>query len=214
MSGIRNMMMMPMQVYQGNFSFVNAVQATGNANSNVTSAINTSGVKLIVVCCDFYKLAPIPPLTDSKNNIWVQLTRRNGAGNIVSSIIFYCINPTTDSSHTFTIIVSCFSSNNNISYLAENGSTATATTSLQTGSIAPSQKNCLVVTGVNTWTVNAPSINLGFSVIDSHSFIGGSSFAASAAYLITNSTASLNPTWSFSKSSADSSSVIAVFETG
>src|SRR5262245_51634543 len=71
---------------------------TGNGGTT-TAAINTTGAKLItIVIADTAGTAP----TDSLGNTWTMGPSATHAGSSMTLRLWYCINPTTGASHTFT----------------------------------------------------------------------------------------------------------------
>ena len=131
--------------------------------------------------------------------------------------MYYCINPTTSSSHTFTYTkTGSFCAANVIAL----GNTPTSSpidqqagtflasgTSFQPGSITPGQNNEIIIASIVTGnTGGAVSINSAFTVSDAVAFGAGVNQGAVMAYLIQTSAAAVNPalTWASSASAAGS----------
>lgn len=188
------------------------------ANTFSTSAIDTTGATLIV--CHVTSFAA-RTLSDSASNTWTALTIKTSA-NGTSGQLYYCANPTTSATHTFTLTgtafygtlgVHCFSGTATTSaFDAENGNNAGSGTTVQPGSITPSQDGEVIVTGVCWKTTGTGTITISDSMVkDSNAGGGGVNYAGGIASLIQTTAAAINPTWteSFSDSSL---STIACFK--
>lgn len=196
-----------------------ATPTSGTSSSVTTPARDTTGANLIVVfVADGNGVPSGTNLTDSAGNTWTALNSHN----FVPCRQFYCQNPTTSASHTFTYANG--SSFSGMSMQAFSGSTASpldvqsangdiGVTALQPGSITPTQNDDLIVTGVaiggNPVTF---SIDSGFTVTDNGG-ITGTSIANGMAYLIQGTAAAVNPQWSWS-GSQQASSTMASFKAG
>lgn len=187
-------------------------------NTSVTSdAIDTTGYDLIVIGITSTVNAPGTP-TDSKSNTWTALTRIDGS---VDAQFWYCINPTVGSGHTFStstsgsypsIFVLAISGAAAAGFDQQNGSTTTATT-IQPGSITPSEDNELIVTlCTNDDVSNTLSINGGFTIAQQAVTVAFQAEGGGLAYLIQTTLAAANPTWSWGGSSEAVSTVIASFK--
>lgn len=80
------------------FSFI-ATDKAGSATGGTTPAINTTGATLIILSTTYSSSATV---SDSKGNTWTGLTTKTTGGGATAQL-FYCLSPTTDSAHTFTI---------------------------------------------------------------------------------------------------------------
>lgn len=169
---------------------------SGSANTTTSNSLNTTGVNLIVVCASSIATETC---TDSKSNTWTPLTEKNGSSYF--SRLFYCASPTVGSGHTFTVTSSsgfAFIGVLAISGAAaspfdqESGATSSGTTSLQPGSITPSQANCILVTAVTGRSANVPSIDGGFTLAQQ---LASGAEALGLAYLIQTTAAAANPHW-------------------
>jgi hypothetical protein len=77
----------------------------------------------------------------------------------------------------------------------ENGFNGSGTT-LQPGSVTPSEANELLITALAFNGSGSPlSINLGFTVIEDANFVSGQSYGVGLAYLIQGPAAPVNLTW-------------------
>lgn len=185
-------------------------------DSSTTSAISTTGANLIVIgVASNFGDAGVP--TDSSSNTWTKLTTYSRATTF-SVEIFYCINPTTSGTHTFTfnstssfhtMMVQSFA-NASGGYVTENGANADGT-SLATGSVTQSSVASVIA---STYAINASaspmSINSGFSETSEVDFSGGVAYGGAMAYLIQTAIASVNPTWTRTNSDGQAAA-IAVF---
>lgn len=185
--------------------------------STTTPAIDTTGANLIVVTVGCFGASA--GISDSKGNTWTALTSR-GAANFFTRI-YYCLNPTVGSGHTFTqgsgfptVCVTAWSGAHATSVFdVENGATANPVTSLATGSVTPANANSLVIASIgasDSTTAGSLAISGGFTISDKSFGNTGVTESGAQAYLIQTSIAAANPTWS-SFSSGDTSAAIAVF---
>lgn len=197
-----------------------AATSDGSAGSFATTgAIDTTGSNLIVINIGTYGGLSAGVPTDSKSNTWTGLT---GKGGSYGSRFFYCYNPTVGSGHTFTIsiglappfypciFVAAFSDSLSSPFDQENGATGGSGTTLNTGSITPSQANEIIVTGFCFNTSSAIAISLGLTISDQKPAVPFSTGGAMA-YLFQGSAAAINPQWSWTGSDA-SAAVIASFK--
>lgn len=172
-----------------------------------TSSIDTTGATLLVAVVS--RANNSGTLTDNKSNTWTALTTRSAGGFSVFTTAYHCIGGTVGSGHTFTFTTSlqfpaiCVLSFSGVSAV-DGGDTGSnelfPVTSIQPGSLTPSQDNCLLVTGFgfDAAAGSTPSINGGFTLAEFQAFNPG--FGTDTAYLIQTSAAAANPTWSWTNS--------------
>lgn len=186
---------------------VQTVQATPS------SAINTTGATLLVIaqggstavgCCS----TP----TDSKSNTWTALTQQTATGPGLACNIYYAVNPTVGSGHTFTsggggvglIQVMAFSGVNTVAPFdtgKENGASVNVATSSITsgGGFTPSVNNAVIIARLTSDSGSATTlIDGGFTITDSSPLVGGVNYSGGGAYLVQTSAAAANPSWSWS----------------
>lgn len=194
------------------------VAHTGNAGGT-TSAINTTGANLIVVGVHDVGTNP-SSISDSASNTWTLAKAQLGTS--VGVALYYCYNPTTSASHTFSesgasdpsMFVIAFSGAVSSPLDQTNSGTSSATT-VQTGSVTPSQNNeILAVIGANGsgGSVTLNSIDSGFTITDKVPGAGANA-SGGIAYLFQSTAASVNPTLTFSTSNGNAAA-IATFKTG
>ncbi len=192
------------------YALVVATSKGGNTNQTITTdAVNTTGADLIVINVGYYSgTTPTIAPSDSKGNTWTALTAHNQVSTLVGNRMFYCAAPTVGSGHTFTqedLVANAYPS---IQMLAFSGAHASpfdqqtgavssgSASTLATGSLTPSEDNCLVVAGLGheVNSAGAVSINGGFTAT-TEAYVGSTSEGSGCAYLIQTSAASANPTW-------------------
>ncbi len=194
------------------FSLISSVlKQSTNANTTTSSAINTTGANLIVVSIADYGVATAAVLSDSQGNTWTGLTARSTSGARVK--IYYCYNPTTSASHTFTatgtgiyvaLSALAFSGSDATPFDVENGTTGASGTSKATGSVSPSLDNELIITSGGWSNAGQPtslSINSGFTISQQAVNVSGTAFGLGTAYLIQTTKGAVNPTWSWGSTS-------------
>lgn len=191
-------------------ALVSSTAKQGARNGVTTDAINTTGANLIVIGIAWYSVTS-PSISDNQGNTWTALTTSNVASD-VGAKLYYCVNPTTNASHTFTLgpanvygglIVAAFSGVKTTSpFDQQNGATSSSASALSTGSVTPSEDNELVIfiggKGGNTTTVNATDVG---SMIGSYAGITSTTYAAGMGYEIQTTATARNPSLSGSGTS-------------
>lgn len=196
----------------------NRIDALGR-NGGTSGALNTTGADFIVIVQAFDNNDGGDALSDSKGNTWNVLTKRGKSGD-GGVRIFYAINPTVGSGHTFTITgsdnfsqiaIAAFSGSKlTLPFDVENGLDGFASvTTVQPGNVTPSEDNELVITGLEFFSSTA-SIDSGFTITDQGSGGAGAYYGGALAYKIQTTAASVNPTWTITSQTA--SAVIATFK--
>lgn len=198
-------------------------------DGGVTSAIDTTGCNLIVICIAFYvqlHASPGTP-TDNKGNTYTLLTLHNG--DVVGTAIAYCVNPTVGTGHTFTIANTPSTTDTypnpfilgfgiaNGGFDQQNGQiNDTNGTSFQTGSITPGFTGEIIVALVSTSTDPSASsfaVDSGFTISDK-SFTASVAMPCATAYKIQSGSISAeNPTFSWTNT-GHRSAMIASFRKG
>ncbi len=203
------------------FALIANAESTGAAGGGTTGSITTTGAKLIVLATTYYNpSAANVVVSDNKSNTWTALTAQASSNSVAR--LYYCINPTVGTGHTFTIsgsaiygtiMAQAYSCDTTPVYQAITGANLGSVTSGQGGSITPTEDNCLIVTALNAWRATGGfSINSGFTITDSAPEIGSSSFGMAFAYKIQTTAGAENPTWSWTTNAEETRITIAVFE--
>src|SRR5436190_5172770 len=159
----------------------------------VSSAIDTTGAKLIVVTLVSYPADAA--LVDSEGNTWTALTNVNPG---LSMKQWYCINPDTNAAHTFSsvgggaaaamIAVQAF--NDVVTFLDESQNGAGGVqTSIAPGSVDPTPDDALFVTGMYLEGSDAPTIGSSFTQDETSTL--SQTFSIAHKY----SNTAENPTW-------------------
>jgi hypothetical protein len=192
------------------------VASNAGTNAAVTTAgIDTTGANLIVVAVGYNTVGT---LTDSKSNTWTALTTR---GSAPGSKLYYCVPSSVGAAHTFTwtasfpsICVAAFSGAHATPFDLENGNNAgVSVTSIQPGSITPSEDNELVIAGFGYNGTQTVSINGGFTISDQKPLNSGVAYGSAMAYLIQTTAAAANPAWSWT-GAQNAAASIASFKAG
>jgi len=197
--------------------YVAAFGKTQGTTGSATSApINTNGCNLLVVTVS---AAGATTLTDSAGNTWTAGTATSNGSNRVQ--IYYCYNPTTSASHTFTVTGSL--TYPTISYYAcanYNGATPTqaaggiafSALSVQPGSLTPAQNGALLVAALNQGVTTAQTISIdsGFAS-DFANYVSGISVGGGSGYLLQSSAAAVNPTMSWPTTTGNAAAAMMSF---
>ena len=192
-------------------------------NSTVTtSAIDTTGCNLIVLVASWY--TSTITISDSKSNSWTGLTAQSqGAG--INLQLYYCLNPTVGTGHTFTnggsalaasLGVLAFNLDSLSGFDVQNGAMSGATgTTQQPGSITPSTTGSVIVAAGNSDFAGATAtVDSSFTLTDTIVTANSQHYGVDTAYLIQSPAAAVNPTFTFSNSSLNMNAVIASFKPG
>jgi hypothetical protein len=191
------------------FAYLTGVYETPGGDGGSTSGIDTTGATLIVVAISRFNIAT---LSDSKGNSWSQ-------GNVRSEL-YYCINPTVGSGHTFTyaasiaapaISVACYSGSDPV-FDQTNVAKSAAVSALATGSVTPTVNNSLLV-AVHAWeTTDNYTIDLSFTERSDMTWVNNVNIGGGLADKILASAAAQNPTFTASNSTDRISQIITFYE--
>ncbi len=194
-----------------------AIPATANG-TNSSPAVDTTGATLLVAFVDDETAGAAAP-SDNKSNTWSPLTSKTGQ--FTTGRLFYVANPVVGSGHVFSntggtnfgsAVFMAFSGTATTSpFDQESGAGTSGATTLQPGSITPSQANCVLVTGVGFGSTQTYSINSGFSTPLQTNFAGGVGSGSGMSYLVQTSASAVNPTWT-PTSSTEMAAVMASFK--
>jgi hypothetical protein len=176
-------------------------QASGSAAT--TAAINTTGASLIVAGYTEQRSSGNPAntgnITDSAGNTWTALTQKSrDSGYMQAARLFYCANPTTSATHTFTtpgslqgqgICVLAFSGTATTSpFDVENG--ATGDSVFSPGNTTPTQDNTVLVCVGALYSDTAPTnMDSSFTFSGANSGLGSVAFG----YQIQTTATARNP---------------------
>ncbi|MDR7331759.1 hypothetical protein [Roseateles asaccharophilus] len=175
---------------------------SGSSNGATTSAIDTTGAKLLIAALT-YNNGVTPTLTDSAGNTWTPLTATSD-GSTRSTRLYYCINPTVSAAHTFTygptsvlgaLVVSAWSASGSVAFDKEVGgfaSGASVTVAGAAASVTPANNNSLLLTafgfGANAVTASPGS---GWSLIQCQDGVASTNFGCGALYQIQTTAATI-----------------------
>lgn len=189
---------------------------TGSTDAaNVTpTGVNTTGANFVAFGAISYSVSAAPSLVDSKGNVLTALTAYAGSQCRVQ--LYYCLNPTVGSGHTGTLSRSASypalfmqawsGAKSSSPFDAENGASGTSATSLQPGSVTPSEDNELLISVVNNFTSSAHAINSSFTISNSFVF-GGGGLSGAMAYRVQTTAGAVNPTWSWSTANTNAAAI-------
>lgn len=191
----------------------------GDSSSSTTPSLNTTGANFIVIAVNSYGPGGAVTVTDSKSNTWTALTQQVAGES--KSRLYYCYAPTVGTGHTFnatggsfygSIYVQAWAGMAASTFDVENGNaSASSASTLQPGSVTPSQANELIITALafNDNSAGIIAVNSSFAITDTvaFSFTGGS-----MAWLIVSSTSAVNPTWNTTNNCTNRAATIATFK--
>lgn len=183
------------------FALLTHTQKDAASSPTTSTAIDTTGATLIVLAVATSQVGIT--VTDSQSNKWfgIQPVTASGTQNFT---FFFCVNPTTNASHTFTLSAGNFPSFCVAAFSGSVGAFTPITTNAVNAStmlmpsITPSLDNALIVTGLCGPNPDTESINGSFTITDQGGGTNGQRVAL--AYLIQTSAAAAAPTWTNSAS--------------
>jgi len=188
------------------------ILGTGGANSATTSGVDTTGATLLVVAVSIYTGGSATTVSDSKSNTWTKLTSYSATTNSRITI-YYSVNPTVGSAHTFTadgtsnypgILMTAFDGVVDASpFDLENGfGRTTSGSTVQTGSITPSEDNELIITALaNDTTVATATADEGMTLIQWLNWQSATNMGVGMSYKVQTTATAINPTWTGSANS-------------
>ena len=177
-----------------------------------TPDIDTRGANLLVVAVA--NLEDIDVLvSDSLGNTWVRLDQFQTTSCVR---LYYCLHPLVGANHAFlvepdgtldpsypSIYVAAFSGAGG--YEQDTGAEESNATSVAPD-LTPHENNELVITAMAAEGTGAPyTVDSGFTLTDTHIFVGSQSFGGGLAYKIQTAAAFVEPTWT----QANSTSIVA-----
>lgn len=170
------------------FSLLASAKANGSSGGT-TSAIDTTGAKLIVIEAAFSGSVTI---SDNKGNTYTAATIFNGTTPNIQ--FFYCIGGTVGSGHTFTaagsvasIVVSAWSVTNTPALDSQSSANSNSGTQSQFGSTSftPTTDNCLLIGGAGfPNAVSAFTAGSGWTAVDIQNYVGGTNYGSSQVYKV------------------------------
>lgn len=206
----------------GTYSFI--THTTANSSSSATtSAVDTTGANLIVIEVNWFSGSAT--ISDSKGNTWTALTQFQGSLSRYTTRLYYCINPTVGTGHTFTaaativvVNVAVFSKTGSApAFDVQNGLNYTSanTTTIQPGSLTPAGNNELFILGacfndIGTTALPATA-DSSFNSTD-QSKQGSNLLYGACWYKIQTTGGAENPTITFAHLIDEASAAIAVFK--
>jgi hypothetical protein len=203
------------------YSLVAHVKAGTGASGGTSSAIDTSGADFLIMAYAGTSTQPVTVSDSKSGNTWTPLTSQSVAGG-EKALLYYAPNATVGSGHTFTVsgggifagfCVAAFSGSKLASPFDVENKNSSTSSSVQTGSVTPSENNELVVVGFAFDPDIASSIAIDSSFVfsDKLAYNAGNSYGAALAYLIQGTAGAVNPTASWT-GSANVGAVIATFK--
>lgn len=195
-----------------------SITATAGTTSNVTTpAVNTTGATLMVVMLYDFQGTLSGTLTDNQSNTW---TLAGGAtytdGASCRLRCYFCVNPTTNASHTLnytsaaasypTIIMKAYAGTTTRDQQAGTG--LASASSGQPGSITPAQDSALVVTAACVAAGSAPTVSSPYSVVGSAGFVNLQRFASIYADNIQTARTATNPTITYGASAVSAIMIV------
>jgi len=185
---------------------------TSSKGNPTTSAVNTAGAKLFVAMLR-NEGSPSTPISDTAGNTWVERPRTNTTQGL-GGRLYYCIDPTTNASHTFTsgngtgypIAVAVFDDASGFTFDVDGGTAnaGASHTSLTVGGggLTPSQADSLMVCGIMAWAaavdVSAMTIaSGGWTVVQYYDNPAANQVDVAIAYKYISSAVATTADWSW-----------------
>ena len=207
------------------YALITSTSKAAAVNTTVTTdAIDSSGGNFAVVNVGSYNAGTVV-LTDSKSNTWNGLTNRVNVATGQTQRLFYTQGGTFGTNHTFkaedlvlpiypSIEVLIFSGAVASPFDQEAGADGSGINTLATGSLTPSENNCLVVTGLGHEN-NSSGAVAASSPFDTNDIMvaygAGTNEGSGISYEIQTSATARNPSWSITNN-AGMAVTLAVFK--
>ena len=208
-----------------NIALVAHVAAGSSGGTTVTTPnANMVGADFMFAALADLRSTTAVNISDTESNTYTNTSPAYNDGSLSRIRGSYVGSPTVDSSvaasYTLTnsfpsLALAGFSGVKASSFFdTQNGNHTTgSSTSLQPGSVTPSENGCLIVAAMAIGTVvTNVQIDSGFTLLDTIAFLNGNKFGLSIAYKVQLVAAAINPTWSWTVSSSFASAGIYVFK--
>lgn len=181
-----------------------ALVVSTSASNATSSAVNTTGAKLLVAVGSAFGGAST--FTDSKSNTWIALTAPNSGSYTLD--LAYCIDPVVGTGHTFSFgggfnafRVFAFSATGTVAYGGmDSDATSLSVTDFSPGSITPDLPNSLIIAGATTGATTADVAVSGSMALAQYPSVGGVNVGEASAYLLQSVAALFTPTFTFPSS--------------
>lgn len=183
-----------------------------DTNGFTSGAVDTSGATFIAVWYAGGANGGSYTLSDSKSNTWTGLTKTDAFFGTRVGQWLYAYNATVGSGHTFTITGSSSAPTLQVLWYSgvltsdpfdtgqQSGASSNGATTIQAGSVTPSENNCVVLSGLYVDNSRSPSIDGGFTKEQETTNTDFGHFYGAAADLIQTTATAANPTWTISSS--------------
>lgn len=202
------------------------VSAVNAAQISASVSINSTGTNAVwAVVSDYAGGATLATVSvsDNKANSYSRLIGNSSKSTINTRItVWYAENITAGASHTITynssgtntfatlLVMACSGVKTSSSFDQENGATTVGATTIQTGSVTPSEDNEIVITGVSTLSLSSLTMT-GYTVEVQAAYNAGNSIGGGLAYKVQTSAGAENPTWALT-TSVEASAGITTFK--
>lgn len=189
-------------------AFVSGVSAGSTGGNTVTtgSMDTTGGNILIQGAAWYYGVTADTVVSDSDGDTWSSANKYLDGATVAAARIWYSYPALFGSGKTFTQAASasfptatalCFSGVKASAPLDQQAGTgANNGSSLQPGSITPSEDNCLIIATLTTNGGSGVAIDSGFTLVGT-AYQGGNHEAGYVAYKIQTTATAVNPTWTW-----------------
>lgn len=182
----------------GGWDLIASASASGNVDTDaVTGGIDTTGANLIIFGLAYNSGTVADDVADSNGNTWTEIVARGNNGRRLH--LYYCLDPTVGSGHTFTgasrypsICVAAYSGAAASSVLDQ----FTSDLNFSPGSITPTVDGSLIATLCHYGNTNAASIDSGFTIVEEETYAAFASEGSGLATLAQGTAAAADPTWS------------------
>lgn len=182
-------------------TFALVASAIGEGDPAVSSAVNTTGAKLLTAQVTWLTSAGTPTITDSKANAWTFRRSQVNASASFSTGIWDCTAASSvGSGHTFTATLSGGFLNIQAGAWSEAGTVsfdqqAGTDSGTQPGSITPSADNALVLSATNQAQADSYAVDSGMTILFSDPDTAFTDGGGGSAYIIQTTAGAINPTW-------------------
>lgn len=200
------------------YSLIAQISGGGNSSGITVGSPDTTGANLIVIGAAW--VSATLTISDSVGNTYTPLTIRDNG--VTSNRLYYCANPTTNASHTFSatgtnvfpaIFVNAYAGADSSPFRAENGAATTTNNVISTGNVTAFAGD-LVVTSLDfdNNAGGAVSVDGGFTTPQTVAYSAGNHEGGSISDIFEVAGATENRTWNVTNVTGFLACTIAVFK--
>lgn len=179
--------------------------STTGSPFTTAGSIDTTGASVILVFITDYNGNPASTISDNQSNSYGSPILAPSLSGSVRVQVWVKFSPTTNAAHTWTTGASAFApslavlalTNTAVSAVDQTiSASATASATVQPGSITPSASNGIIITGYGSANIH-DSVSAPFSPVDGQIIVSGEHESLAMSFEIQTTATARNPTWTW-----------------